>query len=448
MNSGDSNQQHHMQQQQHQHQHQQWIAMQQYQQQWMAMHYPAMAMQQMIYNHHYVPYYHQQQQYQQQQIQSSTDDNKTIWIGDLQQWMDETYLQLSARQGGVVLCEAATLKLFAGLKGLQMSVVDQVRGASIQCIFSECFCLFGCLKWVSSSSSPPPSACVPASAPTPPADCDYDCEASLTNCCVTSSSEYNVCVIILYMPLFQVNNSTRQTSISNHDHQAIHVVSVKVICNKHNGQLDRYGFVEFSSHAAAEKVLRGYSDCLMPNTDQTFRLNWTAFSSGDRRTDGGSDLSIFVGDLDSEVTDALLHETFASKYPSVKGAKVVVDSNTDRSKCYGFVRFGDENERSRAMMEMNGVYCTSRPMRISIATPKKQATQQQYSSQGGYTSNDITPQGYKFENDSSNTTIFVGGLDSDVTDEELRQSFTPFGEVVSVKIPAGKGRGFVQFLNR
>lgn len=120
----------------------------------------------------------------------------------------------------------------------------------------------------------------------------------------------------------------------------------------------------------------------MPNTDQTFCLNWRAFSSGDRRTDGGSDLSIFVGDLDSEVTDALLHETFASKYPSVKGAKVVVDSNNDRSKCYGFVRFGDENERSRAMMEMNGVYCTSRPMRISIATHKKQATQEQYSSQG------------------------------------------------------------------
>ncbi|KAL2456800.1 Polyadenylate-binding protein RBP47B [Forsythia ovata] len=159
------------------------------------------------------------------------------------------------------------------------------------------------------------------------------------------------------------------------------VVSAKVIRNKHTGQSDRYGFIEFSSHAAAEKVLQGYSDIMMPNTDQTFRLNWAAFSSGDRRADGSSDLSIFVGDLDSEVTDELLHETFASKYPSVKGAKVVVDSNTGRSKCYGFVRFGDENERSRAMTEMNGVYCSSRPMRISVATPKKQATQQQYSSQ-------------------------------------------------------------------
>lgn len=42
----------------------------------------------------------------------------------------------------------------------------------------------------------------------------------------------------------------------------------------------------------------------------------------------------------------------------------------------------------------------------------------------------------------------MGGLDSDVTDEELRQAFASFGEVVSVKIPAGKGCGFVQFVNR
>lgn len=44
--------------------------------------------------------------------------------------------------------------------------------------------------------------------------------------------------------------------------------------------------------------------------------------------------------------------------------------------------------------------------------------------------------------------IFVGGLDSDASDEDLRQPFSQFGEVVSVKIPVGKGCGFVQFANR
>nr|DAD20511.1 TPA_asm: hypothetical protein HUJ06_021974 [Nelumbo nucifera] len=44
--------------------------------------------------------------------------------------------------------------------------------------------------------------------------------------------------------------------------------------------------------------------------------------------------------------------------------------------------------------------------------------------------------------------IFVGGLDSNVTDEHLRQVFSQFGELVHVKIPVGKRCGFVQFANR
>ncbi|CAH9081813.1 unnamed protein product [Cuscuta europaea] len=331
--------------QQQQIQHQQWMAMQQqYQQQWMAMQYPPPAAM-LMYGQHYMPYYpqgHPQLPPQHLQKQSpplvqgagagagAGEDNRTIWIGDLQQWMDEGYLH-------------------------------------------SCFAPAG------------------------------------------------------------------------------EVLSVKIIRNKLTGQSERYGFVEFSVHAAAEKVLQSYSGAMMPNAEQPFRLNWASFSSGDKRTtpEPNSDLSIFVGDLAADVTDTLLHETFANRYSSIKGAKVVVDSNTGRSKGYGFVRFGDENERSRAMTEMNGEYCSSRPMRLGVATPKKPSMQQQQSSQGGgFASNGTLTPGSQFDNDSSNTTIFVGGLDSDVSDEELRQSFIQFGDVVSVKIPTGKGCGFVQFAIR
>ncbi|MCI11353.1 polyadenylate-binding protein RBP47-like, partial [Trifolium medium] len=124
------------------------------------------------------------------------------------------------------------------------------------------------------------------------------------------------------------------------------VVSAKVIRNKQTGQSEGYGFVEFYSRAMAEKVLQNFND------------------------------------LAIDVTDAMLQEVFASRFSSIKGAKVVIDSNTGRSKGYGFVRFGDENERTRAMTEMNGVYCSSRPMRVGVATPKKTyGNPQQYSSQ-------------------------------------------------------------------
>ncbi|XP_059637461.1 polyadenylate-binding protein RBP47-like isoform X2 [Cornus florida] len=313
---------------------------QQQQQQWVAMQYPAAAMvmqHQMMppphYPPHYMPYHqhHLHHQYQAQQYQpqqGSNGENKTIWVGDLHNWMDEDYLH-------------------------------------------NCFASTG------------------------------------------------------------------------------ELTSIKVIRNKQTGLSEGYGFVEFYSHGAAEKVLQNYTGCMMPNTEQPFRLNWATFSMGDKRSNNGSDLSIFVGDLASDVTDSLLHETFASKYPSVKAAKVVIDVNTGRSKGYGFVRFGDENERSQAMTEMNGVYCSIRPMRIGAATPRKSSGfQQQYSSPGGYVPNGASAQGPQSDGDSTNTTIFVGGLDPNVTDEDLRQPFSQYGEIVSVKIPVGKGCGFVQFANR
>ncbi|KAI5401502.1 variant 2, Polyadenylate-binding protein rbp47b, partial [Lathyrus oleraceus] len=43
---------------------------------------------------------------------------------------------------------------------------------------------------------------------------------------------------------------------------------------------------------------------------------------------------------------------------------------------------------------------------------------------------------------------FVGGLDSEISDEDLRQPFLQYGDVVSVKIPIGKGCGFVQLADR
>ncbi|KAJ8449491.1 hypothetical protein Cgig2_002288 [Carnegiea gigantea] len=161
--------------------------------------------------------------------------------------------------------------------------------------------------------------------------------------------------------------------------QGTEVVSVKVIRNKITGQPEGYGFVEFVSHAAAERVLQTYNGTPMPGTEQPFRLNWASFGIGERRPDAGPEHSIFVGDLAPDVTDYLLQETFRAHYPSVRGAKVVTDPSTGRSKGYGFVKFADETERNRAMTEMNGQYCLSRPMRISAATPKKTpGVQQQY----------------------------------------------------------------------
>ncbi|KAL6505371.1 Polyadenylate-binding protein rbp47b' [Orobanche gracilis] len=231
------------------------------------------------------------------------------------------------------------------------------------------------------------------------------------------------------------------------------VLSIKVIRNKLSGQPEGYGFVEFTSHQVAEGILQSYNGTQIPGTELTFRLNWASSGIGERRVDAGPEHSIFVGDLAPDVTDFLLQETFRVNYSSVRGAKVVTDPNTGRPKGYGFVKFADEMERNRAMVEMNGMYCSTRPMRISAAAPKKTATgvQQQYAAAKSIYPAVVYPapaQAVPLDNDINNTTVFIGNLDPNITEEELKQIFMQFGDIIYVKIPAAKGCGFVQFAAR
>ncbi|KAK6980850.1 hypothetical protein R3P38DRAFT_3376597 [Favolaschia claudopus] len=57
-------------------------------------------------------------------------------------------------------------------------------------------------------------------------------------------------------------------------------------------------------------------------------------------------------------------------FASCKSAKIMLDPVTGVSRGYGFVRFTDEADQQRALIEMHGLYCLSRPMRVSLATAK------------------------------------------------------------------------------
>jgi hypothetical protein len=147
--------------------------------------------------------------------------------------------------------------------------------------------------------------------------------------------------------------------------------------------------VEFATAEAAQKALT-LTGTTVPNSSRVFKLNW-ASGGGlvDRRyvcfpyiglvlTDGltlpsderGPEFSIFVGDLGPEVNEFVLVSLFQNRFQSCKSAKIMTDAVTGQSRGYGFVRFSDETDQQRALVEMQGVYCGNRPMRISTATPK------------------------------------------------------------------------------
>ncbi|KAK6953982.1 hypothetical protein Daesc_003944 [Daldinia eschscholtzii] len=254
-------------------------------------------------------------------------------------------------------------------------------------------------------------------------------------------------------------------------------VQVKIIRDRHSGSAG-YCFVEFATPEAAQKALQ-LNGTPIPNTDRVFRLNW-ASGGGliDRRDDRTPEFSIFVGDLGHEVNEFVLVALFQARFPSCKSAKIMTDQQTGQSRGYGFVRFSDEKDQQRALVEMQGVYCGNRPMRVSPATPKNrnhqggqynpyghqmvqppqvphhaggmggQWVQQQPPSYGYQQPGTFNPLTMNQFTDPNNTTVFVGGLSGYVTEDELRSFFQGFGEITYVKIPPGKGCGFVQFVHR
>ena len=162
----------------------------------------------------------------------------------------------------------------------------------------------------------------------------------------------------------------------------------------------------------------------------------------------------------------MLVSLFQSRFHSCKSAKIMTDPLSGMSRGYGFVRFSDESDQQKALSEMQGVYCGNRPMRISTATPKNKGGQGGMGPGGmgmpgggmggGYPpAMGYPPMGYTNQaqpmnqfTDPNNTTVFVGGLSGYVTEDELRSFFQGFGEITYVKIPPGKGCGFVQFVQR
>jgi len=98
-------------------------------------------------------------------------------------------------------------------------------------------------------------------------------------------------------------------------------------------------------------------------------LNWAQYSEASK---SGTEFSVFVGDLSADVTETQLQKSFMENFHSVQSVRIVMDPATGISKGYGFVRFGSEDEGREALISMQGVFIGSRPIRVSLATPKKQ----------------------------------------------------------------------------
>src|SRR5712691_8544444 len=83
-------------------------------------------------------------------------------------------------------------------------------------------------------------------------------------------------------------------------------------------------------------------------------------------------VKLFVGGLSFTTSNDSLRDAFA-RHGIVQSAMVMTDRETQRSRGFGFVEMGSQEEAERAIAGMNGVNLDGRMIRVDKATPRGSA---------------------------------------------------------------------------
>ena len=81
-------------------------------------------------------------------------------------------------------------------------------------------------------------------------------------------------------------------------------------------------------------------------------------------------MNIYVGNLPFSTTAADLEEAFG-QFGGVESAAVISDRETGRSRGFGFVEMGNDDEARRAIEELDGTDFGGRDLRVNEARPRR-----------------------------------------------------------------------------
>ena len=79
---------------------------------------------------------------------------------------------------------------------------------------------------------------------------------------------------------------------------------------------------------------------------------------------------LYVGNLSYDVTDSQL-EQLCAQYGTVQSAQVIMDRDTGRSKGFGFVEMGSDQEAQAAIAGLNGQMSGGRSLTVNEAKPRE-----------------------------------------------------------------------------
>jgi len=125
-----------------------------------------------------------------------------------------------------------------------------------------------------------------------------------------------------------------------------------------------YGFVEFLSEDDADYACKIMN--MIKLYGKPIRVNKA--SAHQKNLDVGA--NIFIGNLDPEVDEKLLYDTFSAFGVILQTPKIMRDPTTGNSKGFAFINFASFDASDAAIEAMNGQYLCNRPITISYAFKK------------------------------------------------------------------------------
>jgi len=125
-----------------------------------------------------------------------------------------------------------------------------------------------------------------------------------------------------------------------------------------------YGFCEFLTEVDAEYACKIMNQIKL--WGKPIRVNKA--SSDKKQLDVGANL--FIGNLDENVDERLLYDTFSAFGMMATTAKIARDPGTGKSKGYGFVSYTDFEASDAAIESMNGQFLMNKAISVQYAFKK------------------------------------------------------------------------------
>ncbi|XP_075384823.1 polyadenylate-binding protein 1-like [Tenrec ecaudatus] len=180
-----------------------------------------------------------------------------------------------------------------------------------------------------------------------------------------------------------------------------------------------YAYINFQQPADAERALDTMNFEVIKG--QPIRIMWSQRDPGLRKSGVGN---IFIKNLEDSIDNKALYDTF-STFGNILSCKVVCDESGSRG--FGFVHFETHEAAKQAISTMNGMLLNDRKVFVGHFKSRREREAE------------LKTRALEFTN------VYVKNLQGDVDEQGLRDLFSQFGKMLSVKVmrdDSGQSRGF------